>query len=72
MSRRQAMHARDMFCLLLVVSCVASTVRAVEPPRTGSGIDVAPGDCRGVDLQGLFATPVALVDEAGEAIRWLR
>ena len=47
------MHARDMFCLLLVVSCVASTVRAVEPPRTGSGIDVAPGDCRGVDLRGL-------------------
>lgn len=62
------MNARDCFRLLLVVSCVAGTVRAGEPPGTGSGVDVAPGDCRGVDLQGLFAAPVALVDEAGEAI----
>lgn len=62
------MNARDCFRLLLVVSCVAGTVRAGEPPGTGSGVDVAPGDCRGVALQGLFAAPVALVDEAGEAI----
>jgi hypothetical protein len=35
---------------------------------TGLAVDVPPGESRPVDLQGLFAPPVALVDEGGRAI----
>jgi hypothetical protein len=62
------MHTNSIIPLLLAGTCVSSPVDAAEPPRTGIGIDGAPGDCRGVDLQGLLAPPVALLYESGKAI----
>ena len=54
--------------LLLLFSCGIAAARAAEPPPTGIDIDVPPGESRPVDLQSLFAPPVAIVDMAGAAI----
>lgn len=62
------MPVRPPAAAVITLLLAAGLLRAAEPPRTGLGIDVPPGESRPVDLVGLFAAPVAVVDESGEPI----
>jgi len=54
--------------LALLLVLLAAANAAAADPATGIGVEVPPGESRPVDLQGLFAPPMPLVDADGAAI----